>query len=195
MWICSIGHFTIWNNSAEGKSKNAHRKLKMADETFRIFARRLSRPGLWVFPSPKNSGPRTTLQKSHERATRGKKNRHGEYEDGCGVDCRLYDMRHTFATRFALAGELLPVLSKILGHADLSMLNKYVHPCQEDMDRAIEWFASTRPAVPALAEILVEFEDGKSASGTGPGPQFGPHDTPKSAKTGQLLPMSRGRRA
>ena len=35
-------HFTIWDNGAEGKSRNAHRKLKMTDETLRIFQRRLS---------------------------------------------------------------------------------------------------------------------------------------------------------
>lgn len=155
-------HFTIWDNSAEGKSKSAHRKLKMTEDTFRVFKRRLSKPGMWVFPSPRNDGPRTTLQKSHEYATRGRKNKQGEYEGGCGIECRLYDMRHTFATRYALAGGLLPVLSKILGHTDLAMLNKYVHPSQEDMDRGMEWFSSRRPASSDLAEMLVGFEDGKT---------------------------------
>ena len=117
-------HFTIWDNTAEGKSRNAHRKLKMTDKAFHIFTRRLSKPGVWVFPSPKNDGPRTTLQKAHRHATRGRLNKQGKFEIGCGVECRLYDMRHTFATRFALAGGSLPILSKILGHADLSMLNK-----------------------------------------------------------------------
>jgi hypothetical protein len=50
-------HFTIWDTSAKGKSQNAHRKLKMTDETFHIFERRLSIPGGWVFPSPMNDGP------------------------------------------------------------------------------------------------------------------------------------------
>jgi hypothetical protein len=38
-----------------------------------------------------------------------------DYQRGCGIECRLYDMRHTFATRFAFAGGSLPVLAKILG--------------------------------------------------------------------------------
>ncbi len=134
-------HFTIWDSSAEGKSRNAHRKLKMTEETFRIFERRLSVPGVWVFPSSKNDDPRTTLQKAHERATRGKKTRDGKYEGGCGVGCRLYDMRHTFATRFALSGGSLPVLAKILGHADLSLLMRYVHSAQADMDRVCKHLA------------------------------------------------------
>lgn len=153
-------HFTIWDSSAQGKSKGAHRKLRMTEATFRIFARRLSTPGLWVFPSPKHDGPRTTLQKSHEYATRGRKNRQGQYEGGCAVACRLYDMRHTFATRYALAGGQLPVLSKILGHTDLAMLNKYIHPSQEDMDRGMEWFANKRPETAFLNDMLVEFGDG-----------------------------------
>ena len=58
----------------------------------------------------------------------------GSYDGGCGVACRLYDMRQTFATRFALAGGSLPVLAKIRGHADLSLLMRYVHPSQGDME-------------------------------------------------------------
>jgi integrase len=128
-------HFTIWDSSAEGKSRNAHRKLKMTETTFShpdtapIPARRH-----WVFPSPKNKGPRTTLQKAHMNAIRGRKNTQGKWfktrceietpqsqppvsalshskEGGSGVDCRLYDMRHTFATRFALAGSPARLIS------------------------------------------------------------------------------------
>ena len=41
-------HFSIWDSSAHGKSGNAHLKLKMTEETFHIFARRLSKSGVWV---------------------------------------------------------------------------------------------------------------------------------------------------
>jgi hypothetical protein len=34
------------------------------------------------------------------------------------------------------------MLAKILGHADLSLLMRYVHPSQADMDRAMEWYSS-----------------------------------------------------
>jgi len=154
-------HFTIWDTSAEGKSKNADRRLRMTEETLRIFKRRLSTPGVWVFPSSKNEGPRTTLQKAHQRARRGRKKKDGKYEGGCGIDCRLYDMRHTFATRFALAGGSLPVLAKILGHADLSLLTRYVHPAQADMDRAMEWYSGVQTPGPELEKMLLEYDDGK----------------------------------
>lgn len=185
-------HFTIWANRSEGKSKNAHRMLKMTEETFRILSRRLASPGIWVFPSPKNDGPRTTLQKAHERATRGKKNKDGKYEGGCGIECRLYDMRHTFATRFALAGGSLPVLAKILGHADLSLLMRYVHPAQEDMDRAMEWFSKTQK--PELENMLLEYEGGSDRSEGWPRPTFGPSSPDKLAQIGPSQPNQGKRR-
>src|SRR5579859_5942049 len=156
MWTCAIAISRF--GSSEGKSKNAHRKLKMTEETFRIFARRLSIPGIWVFPSSKNDGPRTTLQKAHQRTTCGKSNKEGKSQGGCGIECRLYDMRHTFATRFALAGGSLPVLAKILGHADLSLLMRYVHPGQADMDRAMEWYSNTQTSGSDLEKMLLESE-------------------------------------
>lgn len=187
-------HFTIWDSSAEGKSQNAHRKLKMTDETFRIFQRRLSVPGVWVFPSPKNEGPRTTLQKAHERATRGKINKDGRYEGGCGIECRLYDMRHTFATRFALAGGSLPVLAKILGHADLSLLMRYVHPAQADMDRAMEWYSRTQTPSSELEKMLLEDSDGRRSPEDWPGPTFRPTTSEKLAQIGPTQPKSGNRR-
>jgi integrase len=187
-------HFTIWANGGEGKSRNAHRKLKMTDETFRIFERRLSVPGVWVFPSSKNEGPRTTLQKAHERATRGKRTSHGEYEGGCGVGCRLYDMRHTFATRFALAGGSLPVLAKVLGHADLSLLMRYVHPAQADMDRAMEWYSNMQTPGPELERMLLDYDDGKDQTESWPRPTFGPTTSQKPAQIGPTRPNSRDRK-
>ncbi len=70
-------------------------------------------------------------------------------------------MRHTFATRFALAGGSLPVLAKILGHADLSLLMRYVHPSQGDMDRAMEWFNRAKTEAPELEEMLLDSDDEK----------------------------------
>ncbi len=64
-------------------------------------------------------------------------------------------MRHTFATRFALAGGSLPVLAKILGHADLSLLMRYVHPSQSDMDRAMDWYNAGKTDGPQLEKMLL----------------------------------------
>lgn len=48
--------FTIWDTSSDGKSGNAHRTLKMTDQTFTVLARRLSTPGLWAFHRPRTRG-------------------------------------------------------------------------------------------------------------------------------------------
>jgi integrase len=166
----------------------------MTDETFRIFARRLSKPGLWVFPSVKNSGPRTTLQKVHTEATRGRKDKQGNYKGGCGVGCRLYDMRHTFATRFALGGGSLPVLAKILGHADLSLLMRYVHPSQEDMDRAMEAFQAGLPDRAVLETMLVEANGIPAITNGGPPSTFGPPQVPQKVNLGHFRTKSARRR-
>jgi hypothetical protein len=138
----------------------------MTDEVYEIFTRRLATPGTWVFPSSKIDGPRTTLQKAHEQAIKGQRNKQGQYEGGCGVQCRIYDFRHTFATRFATAGGSLPVLARILGHADLSLLMRYVHPSQVDMDGAMDWYnsATKTQTLPDLEQMLFDL-DGQQSEG------------------------------
>jgi transposase len=41
---------------------------------------------------------------------------------------RLYDLRHTFATRAVASGVELPTLSALLGHTGIQMTMRYVHP-------------------------------------------------------------------
>src|SRR5688572_10652006 len=100
-------------------------------------------------------------------------------------------MRHTFATRFALSGGSLPVLAKILGHADLSLLMRYVHPAQADMDRAMEWYSSMRTPGPELEKMLLEYEDGKNNADGWPRPTSGPKTSEKLAQIGPTRPNSR----
>jgi hypothetical protein len=101
------------------------------------------------------------------------------------IQCRIYDFRHTFATRFALAGGSLPTLSKLLGHADLSLLMRYVHPSQADMDR----YQATGMTSNAVNEMVVEEKVD--------GPTFCPPSTEKVDESGPISNKSevKGRKA
>jgi integrase len=57
---------------------------------------------------------------------------------------RLYDLRHTFATRAVASGADLPTLSALLGHASIQMTMRYVHPAAEQKRVAIEKFEKFR---------------------------------------------------
>ena len=49
----------------------------------------------------------------------------------------VYDLMHTFATRAAERGMPLPLLAKMLGHANMRSIEKYVHPTQPALDSAM----------------------------------------------------------
>src|ERR1700719_3535189 len=81
---------------------------------------------------PKSIG---SVKKAHRAAVeRAKIKRH----------FRLYDLRHTFATRAVASGADLPTLSALLGHASIQITMRYVHPAAEQKRLAIEKFEKFR---------------------------------------------------
>ena len=48
-------------------------------------------------------------------------------------DFTFHDLRHTFATRFAQAGVDLYKISKLLGHKDIKMTQRYSHHCPDSL--------------------------------------------------------------
>jgi integrase len=53
-------------------------------------------------------------------------------------DLHLHDLRHTFASRLIQQGVPLPVVSKLLGHASITMTMRYVHCTEEDYVKAVK---------------------------------------------------------
>jgi len=51
---------------------------------------------------------------------------------------RLHDLRHTAATRMIESGADIVTVSKILGHASITMTLRYCNPSEESMQRAVE---------------------------------------------------------
>ena len=53
-------------------------------------------------------------------------------------DCRLHDLRHTMASHAVMNGVPVPVVSRLLGHADVRMTLRYAHLADRDIEAAAE---------------------------------------------------------
>lgn len=118
----------------QGKTRAARRSIRLVGSAWDVArdasSARNSRD--WLFPSPKMPGkPWTKLNGPHRRACLRAQ-----------LQCCLYDLRHTFATRMASRGMPLTTLAAILGHSSLRCVTRYVHPSQQVMDEAMERFLS-----------------------------------------------------
>ena len=90
----------------------------------------------FVFPSPYDVQiPIRSVNEAHRSDTdKAKIDRH----------FRLYDLSHTFATRAVAAGADLPTLASPLGHANILMTMRYVHPAAEQKRVAMKKFEEYR---------------------------------------------------
>ncbi|HPT26295.1 MAG TPA: site-specific integrase [Bryobacteraceae bacterium] len=130
-----------------GKTAAAKRTLRLTAAARVILEARFSSDagkGQWVFPG-RCGGHIVKLNASHDLVCAH-----------AGLEFVLYDLRHTFATRMAALGCPLPTLARILGHASLRTIQRYVHIGQADMDAAMEKYAPSGFR-PATASKLVNF--------------------------------------
>jgi integrase len=66
---------------------------------------------------------------------------------------RLYDLRHTWATRAAEAGMDMPTLAALLGHSKLNMVMRYAHPQERHQVDAVRRLEAAN-----AAKEIAEFE-------------------------------------
>jgi integrase len=109
---------------AFGKTAAARRRLTMTDDVWSILKRRTaSSKSPYAFPSPDNPERLIgSVRKAHDAAARRARIVPG---------FRLYDLRHTYASRAVMAGVDLPTLAALLGHTSVQMTMRYVHPAEE----------------------------------------------------------------
>ena len=145
-----FGERTIFNPF--GKTKAARRKVTLTAEVEEILKRRAKKAkGQFMFPSKGDrERPIGSVRKAHDVAVE---------RAGIKEHFRLYDLRHTFATRAVAAGVDLPTLAAILGHTSIQMTMRYVHPAEEQKRFAVGKFESFR-----LAGIVEAMEKSKQAT-------------------------------
>jgi len=115
-----------------GKTKAARRRIPLTERAKELLKEKLEEvEGQWVFPSPDNpKKPITKVNNAHYGALKRTKL----------PRFRIYDLRHTFATRAAEAGIDLVTLAALLGHSKLEMVLKYAHPTESHQKEAIKKF-------------------------------------------------------
>ena len=109
-------------------SKTGPRQVLLSPEA-RAIIERQPRPGSpWVFPSPMNPARARTDLSLWKRVRKL-----------AGIeDVRLHDLRHTFASQAAMQGIPLPVVARLLGHAQVQMTLRYAHVSDRDVEAAAE---------------------------------------------------------
>lgn len=108
---------------AKGKTRSSVRRVHLSERAHAVLSSRLKRfEGENLFHQNDVDGERAIISLSnlHLRAIRL-----------LGFPFRLYDCRHTFATRALESGIDLLTLASILGHSNLKMVSRYAHPSEQ----------------------------------------------------------------
>jgi len=128
-----------------GKTKAARRRVPLTAAARSVLYRRMD--GLetpFLFPCETDPArPVPKVNNAHDRAVR----------DSKVAPFRLYDLRHTWATRAAEAGIDLVTLAALLGHSKIQMVLRYAHPTQQHQTEAVERlerFVAARQMEPLL---------------------------------------------
>ena len=114
-----------------GKTRFRRRNVPLTDKAVAVLKRRLvACKGSYLFPHRLDAGkPMTDVHHMHHRAVR---------QAYIRPAFRLYDLRHTFGSRMAMAGVDLPTLKELMGHSTITTTMRYVHPTPEHKRAAVD---------------------------------------------------------
>lgn len=111
-----------------GKTKAARRKVPLSAAACAVITKRLEKEeGEYLFPGRSTNAPIVKVNAAHTATIKRSK----------VAPFRLYDLRHTWATRSAQAGVDLVTLAAMLGHSRIQMVLRYAHPTEEHQFEAM----------------------------------------------------------
>jgi integrase len=113
----------------KSKTKAGRRTLTLTQWAVVVWLARVAMAeGAYLFPHKLDvNKPMIKSNHAHDGALRRRKLPH----------FRLYDCRHTFATRAVESGVDLVTLAALLGHSKINMVMRYAHPTAEHLEKAI----------------------------------------------------------
>ena len=135
-----------WSEVDDGRlilqeSKTGRRTVPLNTQARAVLERQPRGTSPFVFPSPRDpSQPRSRNLALWYRVRR---------EAGI-KDVRLHDLRHTVASHAVMNGVPVPVVSRLLGHSNVSMTLRYAHLGDRDIERAAE---TVGQAIAAIMEL------------------------------------------
>ena len=110
-------------------AKTGPRKVPLNSHARRIIERQPRQGSAFVFPSPRD--PARPLGDNLGLWSRVRRE--------AGIeDVRLHDLRHTHASHAVMNGVPVPVVSRLLGHANVRMTLRYAHLGDRDIEAAAE---------------------------------------------------------
>jgi integrase/recombinase XerC len=130
-----------------GKTKAAKRKVPLSARAAAIVHRRLAAAkGEYLFPGGRGANeankPLVKVNGAHAftlaRLAKSEENKVKKF--------RLYDLRHTWATRAAMSGVDIVTLAAMLGHSRVQMVMRYAHPTEEHQFDAMKKMQEHRAA-------------------------------------------------
>lgn len=105
-----------------GKTKAARRKVPLSETALAVVIKRLENAkGDYLFPGRTKDRPIVKVNAAHTAAVKRSK----------VARFRMYDLRHTWATRATESGVDLVTLAAMLGHSKLAMVMRYAHPGEQ----------------------------------------------------------------
>lgn len=119
-----------WLKIENSKTQSSNRKVWLSDRASDILHSRLNKfKGDYLFPKGEKDFAPATYQLNTQ---------HRETLKRIGLKFRIYDLRHTFATRAVESGIDLLTLAHLLGHSSLDEVMRYAHINENRKNEAIQ---------------------------------------------------------